>query len=62
MIYAYDDWVQLPVRDLYDTNMMQMAISAAKDMYEKGQNQVTDFYKQYGDFTSPFAKDMARYG
>lgn len=62
MTYAYDNYVQLPVVDLYDTATMQMAINAARDMYEKGQDQMKDFYKTYGDFMSPFAKDMERYG
>lgn len=62
MTYAYDNYVQLPVVDLYDSATMQMAINAARDMYEKGQDQMKDFYKTYGDFMSPFAKDMERYG
>lgn len=62
MIYAYDDWVQAPAQSLYDTQMMAMAINAAKDMYEKGQEQIKDFYTKYGDFMSPFSKDMERYG
>ena len=37
MTYAYDDWVQLPTKDLYDTAIMKMAIEAAKDMYDKGE-------------------------
>jgi len=37
MVYAYDRGMQLPVLDIYDTGMMQMAVNAAKDMYEKGQ-------------------------
>lgn len=62
MLYAYDNWVQLPTKDIYDTQMMAMAINAAKDMYEKGQDEIKDFTKTYGDFMSPFAKDMERYG
>lgn len=62
MIYAYDDWVQAPAQSLYDTQMMAMAVNAAKDMYEKGQEQIKDFYTKYGDFMSPFSKDMERYG
>lgn len=37
MVYAYDRAIPLPVKDLYDTQVMAMSISAAKDMYEKGQ-------------------------
>lgn len=62
MVYAYDRGAQLPVMDIYDTGMMQLAINAAKDMYEKGQQEMKDFSKEYGDFISPFAKDMERYG
>lgn len=61
MVYAYDQWAQMPVKDLYDTQVMAMAINAAKDMYDKGQQQIKDFYNTYGDFISPFAKDMERY-
>ena len=53
MVYANDQWVQLPVRDLYDSQIMAMAINAAKDMYEKGQQEIKDFTKLYGDFYSP---------
>ena len=62
MTYAYDDYVQMPTKDLYDTAVMKMAIEAAKDMYDKGQAQMENFYKTYGDFMSPFAKDMEWYG
>lgn len=62
MIGPYDSWVSIPTRDLYDTQMIAMAVNAAKDMYEKGQEQIKDFYTKYGDFMSPFSKDMERYG
>ena len=62
MTYAYDDYIQFPTRDLYDSAIMKMAIDAARDMYNRGEAQLKEFYKDYGDFTSPFAKDMARYG
>lgn len=62
MTYAYDDWVQLPTRDIYDTQIMAMAVNAAKDMYDRGQEAIKDFNKTYGDFMSPFGKDMRRYG
>lgn len=62
MTFAYDDWVQLPTKDLYDSDIMKMAIATAKDMYDKGQDKLDKFYKEYGDFISPFSKDMARYG
>ena len=61
MIYAYDDWVQSPVQSLYDTQMMAMAVNAAKDMYEKGQEQVKEFNKTYGDFMTPILNDQNWY-
>ena len=61
MIYAGDQWIQYPVKDLYDTQIMAMSIAAAKDMYEKGQKRLDDFYDKYGDFMSPIAKDMDWY-
>ena len=61
MVYANDQWVQLPTKDLYDTQMMAMAINAARDMYEKGQKQLDDFNTKYGDFMTPIAKDQAWY-
>ena len=62
MVYAYDQNIQYPVKDLYDNQIIAMNIAAAKDMYEKGQQEIKDFQKEYGDFYSPFKKDMARYG
>lgn len=57
MIYGYDQAVQLPVRDLYDSGMMQMAIGAAKDMYDRGEKRLDDIYA-FQDFYSPIAKDV----
>lgn len=61
MAYAYDRAIALPVQDLYDSQVMAMSINAAKDMYEKGQKQIDDFYNKYGDFISPIQKDMDWY-
>lgn len=61
MVYAYDQWAQLPVRDLYDSQIMAMAINAAKDMYEKGQQEMKDFQKAYGDFLTPIMADQDWY-
>lgn len=61
MVYAYDQWAQMPVRDLYDTQMMLASVNAAKDMYEKAAQEMKEFKKEYGDFLSPFSKDMAAY-
>lgn len=62
MVYAYDQWAQMPVKDLYDTQIMLAAINAAKDMYEKGEQALKDFRKDYGDFSSPLSSDMDWYG
>ena len=61
MVYAGDQWVQLPTRDLYDTQMMAMAINAAKDMYDKGEKRLDDFYNKYNEFYSPIQKDIEAY-
>ena len=61
MIYARDQFVQLPVKDIYDSQIMMASINAAKDMYEKGVEQIKDFNKQYGDFFSPIQSDMDWY-
>lgn len=49
MVYAYDQWAQMPVKDLYDTQMMLASVNAAKDMYEKAAKQIDDFREKYGD-------------
>lgn len=59
--YAYDNWIQLPTRDLYDTQVMAMAINAAKDMYEKGEQRIKDFNTAYGDFVTPIQADQDWY-
>ena len=51
MVYAYDQWAQMPVRDLYDTQMMLAHVNAAKDMYEKAEKNFKDFKEKYGDLT-----------
>ena len=61
MVYAYDKWAQLPVKDLYDSQIMLASINAAKDMYEKADAQMKEFNKTYGDFFSPIQKDMDWY-
>ena len=50
MTYAYDQLAQMPVRDLYDTQMMLASVGYAKDMYEKAAQEIKDFKKEYGDF------------
>ena len=61
MIYAYDQALQMPTRDLYDTQMMLASIQAAKDLYNDRQKQLEDFNKLYDDFYSPIAEDNADY-
>lgn len=58
MIYSKDQWIQLPTKDLYDSQIMLASINAARDMYEKGLQQTKEFNKLYGDFTSPIARDV----
>lgn len=61
MIGPYDSWVSIPTRDLYDTQMIAMAVNTAKDMYERGQEQVKEFNKTYGDFITPILNDQNWY-
>lgn len=53
MIYAYDKAANIPLVDIYDKQMMLAEIAAAKDMYEKGLEEIKDFRDKYGDFMSP---------
>lgn len=59
MVYAYDQWAQMPTKDLFDTQMMLASVQAAKDMYEKGLAEMKDFRKEYGDllFTNDAYQD-----
>lgn len=61
MIYGYDEAIQLPVKDLYDSQIMMASINAAKQMYEKGEQAIKDFDKEYGDFFTPIKKDQEWY-
>lgn len=58
MIHPYDSAVQMPNMDLYDTNMMQLYINAVQREYERGLQDQKEFLSKYGDFFSPFAKDV----
>jgi len=53
MIYAGDEYVPLPTKDLYDTQMMMAAISAVKDRYDKTQEALDKYADKYSDFSSP---------
>ena len=61
MVYAKDQWVQLPTKDLYDSQIMMASIGAAKDMYDKGVQEIKDYNNTYNNFYSPIGKDMDWY-
>ena len=61
MIVSGDQWIQYPIKDLYDKQLMAMSINAARDMYEKGQQEIKDFRKEYGDFITPILADQDWY-
>ena len=61
MIYSRDQWVQLPVRDLYDSQIMMASINAARDMYQRGVDEIKEFKKEYGDFFTPIQEDADWY-
>lgn len=48
----------MPTRDLYDTQMMAMAINAAKTERDTAEERLETLNKLYGDFYSPSDKDM----
>lgn len=58
MIYGRDVAVEYPVADLYDTGMMNAYLNAVKDEYERGIKEQEEFVSKYGDFISPFKKDV----
>lgn len=58
MIYGADSPIALPVIDLYDSGAMRMYVDAARDQYQQGLKDYETFMSQYGDFTSPFKKDV----
>lgn len=59
--FGQDQVVVSPLKDLYDTNIMQMAIAAAKDMYDKNYADMKEFAKTYGDFVSPIGNYTQQY-
>lgn len=61
MIYGQDTPIAFPVADLYDSGMMQMYVNAVRDQYQQGLKDYENFIAKYGDFTSPFAKDVDRW-
>ena len=58
---GYETPVEMPSMGIYNTDLMKMYIAGAKDQYEKGQEEMKDFMKLYGDFYSPIAGDTQRY-
>lgn len=61
MTFGQDQVVVSPLKDLYDTNIMQMAIAAAKDMYDKNYADMKEFARTYGDFVSPIGNYTQQY-
>lgn len=61
--------VEYGVQQIFDPTMANMVLQtqqhyneAARAEYERGLKDFDTFITKYGDFISPFAKDMARYG
>lgn len=61
MIYGGDTMLAMPIMSLYDKDIMRMSIAAAKDMYDRAEQRIRDFNKEYGDFYSPIQNDMDWY-
>lgn len=58
---GYETPVEMPSMGIYNTDLMKMYIAGVKDQYEKGQEEMKDFMKLYGDFYSPIAGDTQKY-
>ena len=58
MFYGEERGTELTPFDLFDNQMMTAQLSAAKDLYDRDQEQQKQFYKEYGNFYSPIKKDM----
>lgn len=52
MTYGYDEAVAIPMVQMYDTDMMKMYLSAAKDEYERALADQEKFAKEFGDLYS----------
>lgn len=61
MIYRYDQPVDMPVPELYDTGIMNAYLNAVKDQYESGEKRMDEYLSKYSDFTSPFQQDVENY-
>ena len=58
MTYGYEDPAIFPVVYLYDSNMINMYINAAREQYTQNRQEMKEFQKLYGDFYSPSTADM----
>ena len=54
MIYRYDEPMVFPVRDLYDSGMMQSYLSAVQQQYNQHREEQKEFIKNFGDYVSPW--------
>lgn len=61
MFYGQEKALPYPVTDLFDDNLILANISAAKDMYDKNQQQQKEFAAKYGDFVSPNKYDTEKW-
>lgn len=69
IISGYEKPVEYGTQQIFDPTMAAMVLkaqesynNAVKDEYERGLKDLDKFYQTYGDFMSPFEKDMQRYG
>lgn len=58
MIFGSEEPALFPVKDLYDTGMIQSYINSVQREYERGIAEQKEFQKNFGDFFSPISKDM----
>lgn len=58
MITGYEEPVLFPSMNLYDTGMMQMYVNAAREQYNQNREDMANFLKEYGSFTSPISSDV----
>lgn len=61
MLHGYEEASIIPAIDLFDSGIIQQMVSAAREQYQQSQTNLDNFYKTYGDFLSPSAKDTAYY-
>lgn len=58
MITSKTQWVDFSMKDLLSPQLMLASINAAKDMYDRREQAINNFYDKYGDFYSPIEADM----